>query len=74
VSRCVNDVNFGVLVRNGGVLAKDGDASLSFQVVRVHDALLHSLVVTKNLEEGQVKGIRNGIEEMRRDGVIKGSA
>ena len=52
----VDDVDLGVLVADGRVLAQDGDASLSLQVVAVHDPLLHLLVVAEHLSGGKSPG------------------
>ena len=36
----INDVDLAALVGNGGVLRKNGDATLPFQVVGVHDTII----------------------------------
>ena len=44
----VHDVDLDVAVLHGGVLGGDGDTALTLQVVGVHDAVGHSLVLTVN--------------------------
>ena len=46
VARGIHDVDLGVAVLDGGVLGQNGDAALTLQVVRVHDALHRLLVLT----------------------------
>src|SRR5208282_5356861 len=43
----IHDVDFYSRIKHSRVLGKNGDAALAFQIVRVHDALGHSLVVAK---------------------------
>ena len=46
----VDDVDLALAaVGDGGVLGQDGDAALALQVLRVHDALGHLLVVAEDL-------------------------
>ena len=40
----VDDVDFGVLIMNGRIFGKDGDAALALEVVGVHHAFRHLLV------------------------------
>ena len=40
----INDVDLGVLVIDGGVFCKNGDAALSFDIVRVHHAVNRFLI------------------------------
>ncbi len=47
VARGVDDVDLGVFVVDRGVFCEDGDATLFFQVVGVHDALGHGFVGTE---------------------------
>ncbi len=44
VARRVDDVDLVVVVVKGGVLGKNRDAALFFEVVRVHDTVGHDLV------------------------------
>ena len=48
VARSVHDVDFVVFVPHGGVLGQDGDATLPFQISRVHDPLHSGLVLPVN--------------------------
>ncbi len=48
MSRCVNDINPRAVIRNGRILRHNGDTAFAFQVNRIHDALGHGLVVTKD--------------------------
>ena len=43
----IDDVDFHVVVEDGGVLGEDGDAALALQFVRIHDALDEVLVGAK---------------------------
>ncbi len=59
VPRCINDVDLGALVPYSGVFGQDGNTTLTLQVVAVHDAILHNLVIAKYLgllEHGIHKG------------------
>ena len=42
----VDDVDLNILVVDGGVFCKNGDAAFLFKVARVHDTLLCGLVFT----------------------------
>ena len=44
----VHDIDFYALIEHSRVLGEDGDAALAFQIVRVHDALGHGLVIAKS--------------------------
>ena len=44
VARSIHDVDLHILILDGGVLGKDGDAPLALQVVGVHNALHHGLI------------------------------
>ncbi len=44
MARGVDNVDFGVLIKNGGVLGKDGDSPFPFDVIGIHDTFLHLLV------------------------------
>jgi len=43
VARRIDDVDLEVAPSNGGVLRQNGDATLSLQGVRIHDAFLQVL-------------------------------
>src|SRR5208282_1950212 len=43
----VHNVDFHACIKHSRVLGKDGDAALALQIVRVHDALGHGLVVAE---------------------------
>jgi hypothetical protein len=45
----VHDVDLDVLVGDGGVLGEDGDAALALEVVGIHHALGHALVVAEGV-------------------------
>ena len=47
VSWCIDDVDAGVLPLDGRNLRKDGNAALAFQVIRIHRAFRHSLVLAE---------------------------
>ncbi len=47
VAGCVDDIDFYVVVKNGGIFCENGDAALAFEFVRVHDALDVVLVGAK---------------------------
>ena len=44
VAGSIYDVDFYVVVEDGGVLGQDGDAALALQLVGIHDALGHHLI------------------------------
>ena len=44
MTRRVYDVNLRVLVMHGGVLRQNRNATLTLQIVAVHDALFHHLI------------------------------
>jgi len=44
MSRCINDIDFGVAVAYRGVLCQNGDTTLTLQIVGVHDTVCHSLI------------------------------
>ncbi len=44
----VHDVDLGILVLDGGVFGKDGDAALPLQIAGVHHALRHRLVFAEH--------------------------
>ena len=44
----IDDINQGVLVVNGGILGKNGNAPLPFQVVGVHDTVRNLFPFAKN--------------------------
>ena len=44
----IDDVDLDALIVNGGVLGQDGDAALALQIVGVHHALGHLLVLAEN--------------------------
>ena len=46
VTRRVHNVDLRVAVLDGGVLGEDGNAALPLQIVGVHDALHHLLILT----------------------------
>ena len=48
MTRRVNDVDFRVVKKQRRILGKDSDASLAFQIIRIHHALDDSFVGTKN--------------------------
>ena len=48
VTRGVNYVYLRVAIPHGGVLCHDGDAALTFEIVRVHDALHDLLILAVN--------------------------
>ncbi len=43
----VDDVDFHVVIEDGGIFRQDRDAALAFQFVRIHDAFDMVLVGTK---------------------------
>ena len=45
MARGIHHVDLHVLILDGGVLGKDGDAALTLQVAGVHDALHHFLIL-----------------------------
>ena len=47
VARGVNDVDLDALVVNRSVLRKNGDAALTLDIARVHDALFDYLIFTE---------------------------
>ncbi len=53
VARGVDDVDLDVLVLDGDVLGKDGDAALALLIVGVQDALFHLLVLAENVGRPQ---------------------
>ena len=44
----VNDIDLGLLIVNGGILCQNGDATLPLDVVGVHHALRHLLVLAEH--------------------------
>jgi hypothetical protein len=44
----IHDIDLCAGIKHGRVLGKDGDAALAFQIVRVHDALGHGLVIAES--------------------------
>ncbi|MPN52025.1 hypothetical protein SDC9_199677 [bioreactor metagenome] len=44
----VNDVDFGVLISDGGIFRNDGDSALALQIARIHHAVGHGLVGTEH--------------------------
>jgi hypothetical protein len=49
MARRIDDVDRHILVLDAGVLGENGDAALPLQVVGVHDALHHGLILPKDL-------------------------
>ena len=47
MTRSVNDVDLVITVGNGGVFGENGDPSLFFDVIAVHDTLIYLLVGSK---------------------------
>ena len=45
MARGVYDVDFGILIVDGGILGQNGDAALTLQVVGVHDTLHRGLIL-----------------------------
>jgi hypothetical protein len=45
----INYIDLSALVTDSSVLTQNSNAALPFQCIRVHNALLHSLIITKNL-------------------------
>src|SRR5208282_6874498 len=43
----IHNIDFDARIKHGRVLGKNSDAALAFQIVRVHDALGHGLVVAE---------------------------
>ena len=72
VSRCVDDVDLGVLVRHSGVLGEDGDAALALEIVAVHDARLDLLVLAEDLglREHRVDEGGLAVVDVRDDGDV----
>ncbi len=48
VARRIHDIDFHARIKHSRVLGKNGDAAFAFQIVRVHDALGHGLVVAES--------------------------
>ena len=48
VTGSVDDVDLGVMIMHGGVLGQNRDAALALQIVGVHDAVGHLLVLAKH--------------------------
>ena len=44
----VNDIDLGLLIMNGGILCQNGDAALPLDIVGVHHALRHLLVLAEH--------------------------
>ncbi len=44
MTRCVHDVDLGVVVVNGSILGEDRDATLFFKIVGIHDSLRNRFV------------------------------
>jgi len=44
----VDDIDFGVAVKEGGVFGENGDAALALEVARVHDAVGDDLIVAED--------------------------
>ena len=72
VSRGVHDVDLHALVFRGGVLRQDRDAALPLDVVRVHHAVLHRLVLPEGarLLEHPVDQRRLAVVDVRDNGNI----
>ena len=70
--RRIDDINLHALVGDGGVFRKDRDAALPLDVARVHDALLHLLVLPERaaLTEHSVHQRRLAVIDMRDDGNV----
>ena len=43
----VNNINFYTIVSDGGVFREDGDTTLSFDIIGVHNTLLNFLIFTE---------------------------
>ena len=59
VARGIDNVDLGVAVADGGVFGEDRDAALTFEVVRVHDAVddllifaVHAALLEHFVDEG----------------------
>ncbi|CDD60963.1 uncharacterized protein BN684_00859 [Clostridium sp. CAG:505] len=48
VSRCINDIDFGIAVMNGSILRQNGNAAFSFDIAAVHNTFLYHLIGTEN--------------------------
>ena len=59
MARGIDDVDLHALVRNGDVLGKDGDAALTFLIVRVQNAFLDFLILTEYVR-GPQKTVNQG--------------
>ena len=59
MARGVDDVDLHALVRNSNVLGKDGDAALTFLIVRVQNAFLDFLILTECVR-GPQKTVNQG--------------
>jgi hypothetical protein len=68
----VDDVDLGILVVDRGVLGEDGNAALFFEVVGIHDAVLHRFVGTEGagLAEHGVDQRGLAVVDVRDDGDI----
>ena len=68
----VHDVDLLAVPQHGGVLGEDGDTTLSFDSVAVHDALFHDLVGTEDIGLAQhaVDEGRLAVVDVRYDGDV----
>ena len=53
VARRIDDVDAAVLPVEGGDLGQDGNAAFAFEIVRIHGALGHFLVLAERAGLGQ---------------------
>ena len=44
----VDNINFNAFIHNGGILGQDCDTTLFLDIVGVHDALRHFLILPEN--------------------------
>ena len=44
----VDNIDFRILVSNGGIFGKDGNAALPFDIIGVHNALGNLLIFPEN--------------------------
>ena len=48
MARGIHNVNLDIIMHNGAVFGIDGDPTLSLQIIAVHNAVNHFLVISEN--------------------------
>ena len=48
MSRCIDDVDLDILVKNCCILGKNCDTTFTFDIIGVHDSFLYNLIGSEN--------------------------